>query len=72
MRADSEPHACGRVEFRGAHYPVVVVSLLAALMLTALLRAWFTLAQQKRSLENLVDLDPLTNLRNRRSLHSSI
>ena len=51
---------------------VVVVSLLAALMLTALLRAWFTLAQQKRSLENLVDLDPLTNLRNRRSLHSSI
>ena len=41
-------------------------------MLTALLRAWFTLAQQKRSLENLVDLDPLTNLRNRRSLHSSI
>ena len=46
--------------------------LLAALMLTALLRAWFTLAQQKRSLENLVDLDPLTNLRNRRSLHSSI
>ena len=51
---------------------VVVVSLLAALMLTALLRAWFVLAQQKRSLENLVDLDPLTNLRNRRSLHSSI
>lgn len=50
----------------------MVVSLLAALMLTALLRAWFTLAQQKRSLENLVDLDPLTNLRNRRSLHSSI
>lgn len=57
----------------GARITVVVVSaLLAALMLTALLRAWFTLAQQKRSLENLVDVDPLTNLRNRRSLHASI
>lgn len=57
----------------GARIAVVVtVALLAALVLTALLRAWFTLAQQKRSLENLVDLDPLTNLRNRRSLHSSI
>lgn len=51
---------------------VVVGSLLASLVLTALLRAWFVLAQQKRSLENLVDVDPLTNLRNRRSLHSSI
>lgn len=51
---------------------VVVAALLAALILTALLRAWFVLAQQKRSLESLVDLDPLTNLRNRRSLRSSI
>ena len=51
---------------------VAVIALLGALMLTALVRAWFVLAQQKRSLENLVDLDPLTNLRNRRSLRSSI
>ncbi len=51
---------------------VVVLAFMAALILTALLRAWLVLAQQKRALENLVDLDPLTNLRNRRSLVSYI
>lgn len=47
---------------------VFVVSLLVSLILTALLRAWCVLKRQQHSLQTLVDLDPLTGLRNRRSL----